>query len=160
MTLPPLREALASSWLTTRVQIALGALFVAAALPKIVDPPSFAQMIYGYRLVPGELLNFSALFMPWLELIAGIALILGIWRRAATAIIGALLVVFIVAIGINLIRDHAVNCGCFAVNAASKSHAQLIEEMRWVVIRDIGMLLMVGQIFYAERKLHAVPDHH
>jgi hypothetical protein len=65
--------------------------------------------------------------------------------------IGVLLVVFIVAIGINLARDHAVNCGCFDVSGATKDHAQLIAEMQWVVVRDIGMLLMIAQILWATR---------
>jgi uncharacterized membrane protein YphA (DoxX/SURF4 family) len=138
-------------WLTVRVQIALGVLFVAAALPKIVDPPAFAHMIYNYKLVPGSFLNLMALFMPWLELLCGVALILGIWRRTAAVIVGALLVVFIVAIGINLVRDNAVNCGCFDVGSMNKTHDQLIDEMRWVVIRDILMLLMVAQIMIATR---------
>ena len=43
----------ASPWFSIRVQLALGALFVAAAIPKILDPPSFAHMIYNYRLLPG-----------------------------------------------------------------------------------------------------------
>jgi putative oxidoreductase len=143
-------------WLTVRVQIALGVLFVAAALPKIVDPPAFAHMIYNYKLVPGSLLNLMALFMPWLELLCGLALILGIWRRTAAVIVGALLLVFIVAIGINLVRDNAVNCGCFEVGSANKTHDQLIDEMRWVVIRDILMLLMVAQIMIATRTPPAV----
>ena len=46
-----------SPWLTIRVQIALGAIFVAAALPKIVDPPSFAHMIYNYKIMPWSLIN-------------------------------------------------------------------------------------------------------
>ena len=145
------RSWLLSPWLTVRMQIALGALFVAAALPKIVDPPAFAQMIYNYRIVPGFAVNASALVMPWLELLAGVALILGIWRRSAASIVGALLLVFIVALGINLARDHAVNCGCFEVNAAPKTKAQLLSEMRWVVVRDLGMLLMVAQILAATR---------
>ena len=32
-------------WLTVRVQIALGAIFVGAAIPKVIDPPGFAHMI-------------------------------------------------------------------------------------------------------------------
>jgi hypothetical protein len=134
------------------MQIALGAIFVAAALPKIVDPPSFAQMIYNYRIVPGFALNATALVMPWAELLAGVALILGVWRRSAAAILGAMLVVFIIAIGINLGRGHAVNCGCFDVSGATKDRAALLSEMRWVVVRDIGMLLMVGQILWASRR--------
>jgi hypothetical protein len=102
--------------------------------------------------VPGFAINALALVMPWLELLCGIALILGIWRRPAAAIIGAMLVVFIVAISINLGRDNAVNCGCFDITAADKSHDQLIGEMWWVVTRDVGMLLMVAQILWASRQ--------
>lgn len=147
-----LRTILTSDWLTVRVQIALGAFFVAASLPKLLDPPSFAHMIYLYRLVPGFAINAIALVMPWLELLCGIALILGIWRRPAAALIGAMLAVFIVAISINLGRDNAVNCGCFDIIAADKSHDELIGEMWWVVIRDVGMLLMVAQILWASRQ--------
>lgn len=144
-----LRKILSDDWLTVRVQIALGAIFVAASLPKLLDPPSFAHMIYNYRLVPGFAINAIALVMPWLEILCGIALILGIWRRPAAAIIGAMLVVFIIAISINLGRDNAVNCGCFDITSANKSHDELVAEMWWVVTRDIGMLLMVAQILWA-----------
>lgn len=146
------RSWLTSDWLTVRVQIALGAIFVAASLPKIVDPPAFAQMIYNYRLMPGWSLNALALVMPWLEMLAGLALIFGIWRRSAASIIGAMLVAFIIAIGINLARGHAVNCGCFDISGAAKSPEDLFSEMRWVIIRDVGMLLMVGQILFASRR--------
>src|SRR6185503_15591900 len=59
------RERLAHPWLTTRVQIFLGLIFVVAALPKIVDPPSFAHMVYYYRILPGGLINISAIVTPW-----------------------------------------------------------------------------------------------
>ena len=80
-----IRQVLASPWLTIRVQLALGALFVAAALPKIIDPPSFAHMIYNYRILPSNLINISSLVMPWLELVCGLALIIGVWRKPALA---------------------------------------------------------------------------
>ena len=150
------RSWLLSPWLTVRMQIALGVLFVAAALQKIVDPPAFEQRIYNYRIVPGFAVNASALLMPWLELLAGVGLILGIWRRSAASIVGALLLVFIVALVINLARDHAVNCGCFDLSGATKTQAQLLTEMRWVIVRDLGMLLMVAQILAATRR--AVDD--
>lgn len=146
----PVRQWLLSPWLTVRVQIALGVIFVAAALPKIVDPPSFTHMLYNYRLVPGPAVNILSLTLPWLELLSGLALILGIWRRSATVIIGTLLIVFIVSIGINLARDNAVNCGCFDTTSADKSHDELMDEMKVVVIRDLGMMLLVAQILAAQ----------
>src|SRR5438477_11056153 len=137
---------LAHPWLTIRVQLALGAIFVAASLPKIADPPSFAHMIYNYRIVPGPLVNMMGLTMPWIELLSGLALILGIWRGTARTIIGAMLLTFIIAIGINLARHNAIDCGCFDVTAAGKTRAERLADMHFVILRDLGMLLMVGQL--------------
>jgi uncharacterized membrane protein YphA (DoxX/SURF4 family) len=148
-----LREWLTHPWLTVRVQIALGAIFVVAALPKILDPPSFAHMIYNYKLVPGAAINALALVMPWVELLVGLALILGVWPREAASLAGLLLFVFIAAIAVNLGRGRAVDCGCFDVHAAGKSREELLSEMRWVLIRDTAMLLMVAQILVASKKM-------
>jgi len=145
------RQALASPWLTIRVQLALGIFFVAASLPKIVDPPSFAHMIHNYRIVPGALVNLMALTMPWIELLCGLALILGIWTAAARSLIAALLVTFIIAISINLLRSNAIDCGCFDVTAAGKSREERLGDMWFVVFRDLGMLLMVAQLWWADR---------
>jgi len=146
------KRFLTSPWLTIRVQLALGAIFVIAAIPKIADPPSFAHMIYNYRLVPGSLINLSALVMPWVELLAGLALILGVWKAAARTVIGILLAVFIIAISINLARDNAIDCGCFNVADRGKTHEQRIFDMKVDVVRDLGMLLMVGQLWWAGKR--------
>lgn len=144
-----MKRFLTSPWLTIRVQLALGAIFVIAAIPKIADPPSFAHMIFNYRLVPSSLINISALVMPWVELLAGLALILGVWKAAARTVVGILLAVFIIAISINLGRDNAIDCGCFNVSDRGKTHEQRIFDMKVDVFRDLGMLLMVAQLWWA-----------
>lgn len=146
-----LRGLLDHPWLTVRAQVLLGAVFAAAALPKIADPPSFAHMIHNYRILPGALLNLSALVLPWLELLCGLCLILGLWRRTATALVGLLLVVFMVAIAINLARGNPIDCGCFDLSAAGKSVEERFADMRWVLARDAGMILLVLQILRATR---------
>jgi len=144
-------EALRHPWLTVRVQIALGAIFVAAALPKIADPPAFAHMIYNYRMLPGAAVNALALLLPWIELLAGLALIFGVWRREAVLVAGLLLLVFVAAIGFNLARSHAVDCGCFEVRTLPKTRPELLSDMRWALVRDVGMLLLVAQVLAATR---------
>lgn len=154
----PLRGWLGSTWLVTRVQIALGLLFVVAALPKLADPPSFAHMIYNYRLLPGGLVNLAALVLPWLELLAGVALLLGVWSRSAASVIAVLLLVFMTAIAINLLRGNAIDCGCFDVRDAGKSVAERLADMRWDLLRDLGMLAMAGQILWATREPPAAAE--
>jgi uncharacterized membrane protein YphA (DoxX/SURF4 family) len=138
-------------WLTLRVQIALGMIFVVAAWPKITDPPAFAHMIFNYRILPGSLINISALVMPWIELLAGLCLILGIWTRAARTIVSLLLIVFMIAIAFNLFRGNAIDCGCFDVSAAGKTYEERIQDMWLVLLRDAGMLLMCAQLWWAGR---------
>jgi putative oxidoreductase len=140
-----------SPWLSIRAQLALGAIFVAAAIPKILDPPSFAHMIYNYRLLPGPAINAVALVLPWAELLAGLALVVGFAKRPAAAFCGALLLVFLAALSINLARGNPVNCGCFDVTARDKPRAELLSEMRWTIARDIGILLLVAQVLAATR---------
>ena len=152
------RDRLKHPWLTLRVQIALGAIFIAAALPKITDPPSFAHMIYNYRILPAGLINLTALTMPWVEILAGLALVLGIWVRPARWLIAAMLIVFILAISLNLLRDNAIDCGCFDVSAANLTHEERIRDMWMVILRDIGMLVMVAQLTWAERSRSAAAE--
>lgn len=147
-----IRGLLSHPWLTVRTQIALGVFFIVAALPKIADPPGFAHMVYNYRLLPGPLVNLAALTMPWAELLMGIALICGIWRRTAATLVGVLLAIFIVAISVNLLRGNAIDCGCFDVAEAGKSVEQKFADMWEVILRDVGMLLLVAQgLFGAAR---------
>ena len=146
-------------WLTVRVQIALGVIFVAASLPKIADPPSFAHMIYNYKLVPFSMIAPMALVMPWIELLCGLALIFGIWKGTARAIIAAMLLTFITAIASNRARGNAIDCGCCDVTAANKTVDERLADMRFVIFRDLGMLLMIAQLWWASHQLkddHAV----
>ena len=133
-------------WLTVRAQIALGAVFVAAALPKLVDPPGFAQSIWNYQLAPAWLIHPAALTLPWLELLCGLALCLGVWARAAAGWIGALLLVFVTALTINLVRNHPVDCGCFRTGATASTARERVADMRWAIARDLGMLALAAQI--------------
>jgi uncharacterized membrane protein YphA (DoxX/SURF4 family) len=143
---------LASEWLTVRVQFVLAAFFVVAGLAKIADPPGFAHEIHNYGLVPGPLVNAMALVLPWLEVITGVALFLGIARRSAARVLGILLIVFIAALSINLARGKPVDCGCFGVSTVQKTDADRLKEMKLVILRDIGLLLLAGQILHATRR--------
>jgi putative oxidoreductase len=85
------------------------------------------------------------------EMIAGLCLILGVWVKPARWITGAMLVLFMIAISINLARGNAIDCGCFDTSAANKTYDERIADMWFVLIRDTGMLLMIAQMWWAER---------
>ncbi len=147
-----MRARLLSPWLTVRCQMLLGALFVVAAFPKLLDPPGFAKAIQAYSLFPAWSIHPLALALPWLELIAGTLLALGQWVRAATLWLAALLLAFVLALSVNLARHHPVDCGCFGAPGQAKTDARRLTDMRWDILRDLGMLLLAAQILAAARE--------
>ncbi len=123
------------------VSIALGAVFVYASLDKIAHPLDFARIVYRYRLagptaslgvVPA---NTLAVVLPWVEAITGLLLITGLWRREAAAVAGALLVMFLIAVGYVLWQGIDVaHCGCFSVGGEGRGAG-------WALIAsDLGLL--------------------
>jgi len=85
----------------------------------------------------------AALAVPWLELVCGALLCLGLRVRAAAAWTGALLLGFVLALSVNLARNRPVDCGCFTTSERPKSDAQRLQDMRWDILRDLGLLLLV-----------------
>ena len=134
--------------LTLLARLALGVTFILAALPKLADPPSLAKAIWGYQLVPALALNPMALVLPWLELLCGLALLAGAWVRAAALWVGALLLAFILGLALNLAQQRPIDCGCFGA-AGPRTEAERLADMRWVLLRDLGLLLLVAQVLAA-----------
>ena len=92
--------------------IVVGGVFVYASLAKIADPRAFAKIVYHYQVIgPSASLGFVpanllAVALPWLELIAGVLLITGLWRREAAVVTAVMLVVFVAAVASTLARGH------------------------------------------------------
>lgn len=124
------------------VSIALGALFIYASHDKILAPRDFARIIYHYRLAgPSAALGFVpanllATVLPWVELVCGVLLIVGLWRREAAALTALMLVMFVFAVGWALFHGIDIkNCGCFSVS--SEGRAAGIK----LILGDLGLLL-------------------
>ena len=105
----------------------LGALFVYASLDKIAKPADFARIIYHYQMIgPNRLVgplpaNLLAVTLPFVEIIAGLLLIVGLWRREAALVIAGMLAVFVVAVSAALVRGIDLqNCGCFSLSGEGR----------------------------------------
>lgn len=139
---------LRNPWLHRVLGLALGGLFLYAAHDKIVDPRPFVTIIWNYRVLPPGPVNLMAIYMPWMELLVGLALVIGFKRRAAALWATALLLTFTSALLINAVRGVNVACGCFSTSAQDVHNAWLL------VLRDLPMLLaaLVMLLFPPEKK--------
>ncbi len=151
-----MRRWLSHPWTLRVSRWGLGLVFLAAALPKLADPPGFAKAIWAYELFPGWSLHPLALALPWLELLCGGALCLNLWTRAAAAWTATLLLAFSLAVGINLARQHPVDCGCFGA-AAPRTQAQRLADMRWVLWRDLGLVLLAVHLLLTRPRAGSDP---
>lgn len=114
------------------LRLLLGGVFVAAGALKVVDPSAFANDVARYGLVPHALVNLMALTLPWIEVLAGGLLIVGVWKQASAAVIAAMNAVFLVAVSVALARGLEV-CGCFGATVARKASA-------WTLVEDAVFL--------------------
>lgn len=143
----PMKTLLENPILNLSVRLVLGGIFIFAAMDKIAEPDAFAKSIGNYHLIPTAGLNFMALLMPWIELVTGLFLILGVRIKASSAIIGGMLVVFLIAIISAIIRGYNINCGCFAQTSASSAAAA--SKVGWLKVgEDAAMLLAAAYLFF------------
>lgn len=96
------------------LEVALGAAFALAGGLKVLGPSDFAGSLASLNLVPSVLLGPVAILLPWVELVAGVALLLTRrYRDAATALILGMLAIFTLVLGVELARGRTGSCGCF-----------------------------------------------
>lgn len=137
-----LKNVLENNWIELAARWILGITFIYASYHKILAPADFAKIVYGYDLFPHHLINLIAIFLPFIELISGLTLILGIYPRSAVLIINGMLLAFIIVLSINLIRGHEFDCGCFSVEKAG-----YLSTAESTLIRDIIYLILGLQVF-------------
>ncbi len=138
----------AAAWLAVPTRWYLGLLFAGASLHKIAYPASFALDVATYDVLPLALVNLTALTLPWVELVAGILLLVG-WRvRPAALLVTGMMAVFLLALLIALARGLDMSCGCFASQGAEDDPIS-----RLTVLRDLAWLAMSVLVVVADRGL-------
>jgi uncharacterized membrane protein YphA (DoxX/SURF4 family) len=138
----PIQSILQNSWLELAARWILGLTFIYASYNKILFPADFAKIIYGYDLFPATLINLIAIILPFLEFVAALALIFGVYPRSAVLIVNAMLVAFIILLSINLIRGHEFSCGCFAIKNSGSSATTEITLIRDFVYLALGLQVL------------------
>ena len=111
---------LSNKYLLFLFRIIVGLVFIYAGTLKISDPAGFSDAINNYDLLPLSFVNFFAITLPWIEVVAGLFLLFGISVKENSFIISAMLVVFLLAIVISLGRGLNIECGCFGTSSGTK----------------------------------------
>lgn len=125
-------------------QIVAGLIFLAAALPKIADLSGFAGSVHNFHLeplLPMAATNLLAMTIPWIELIAGLALVSGVRPRAGAFVYTALMAVFTIGVLSALARGLSFDCGCFGkAGSATIGATKAAENLAMIVVGLIAAI--------------------
>lgn len=134
------------------VRMLLGGLFLYSGVFKVIDPVLFGTTIGMYQMVPEMLIPYFALTISTLELLLGILLITGTAIRPAACISISMMLVFSVAIAINLARGRDFDCGCFEL-----ARFGINENISfWLVLRDLAIALLLWPLLTAKRHFYSI----
>ncbi len=141
-----MKAIIKNKWITFAARVIMAFVFLFAAFDKFVYPRDFVGDIGAYQIVPGGLLNLSAIFLPGLEIVIGLALLFGLFTRGAAAIMTGLMVIFIGAFAFsNLLGIELFDCGCFPVHQEPNL---LFIFGRDVIFLALALVALLGRHFF------------
>lgn len=136
-----------NDYLTMLSRLVIGIMLIYASYYKVIEPASFAKSIWYYHMVPGSLINLMALILPWLELICGLGLILGLFYDGAKVWATLMMVMFIIALSSTIVRGIDIDCGCFKASQGATGSA-----WKSLVFDLVAMVFVIQMLLSKSRR--------
>ena len=132
------RGVLSNPYVTLISRLVLGGVFLAAGVTKAFDAGGFAASIRSYELgLPEWFVSLSAYGLPYLEILIGLYLIVGLFTKLSAWATNAMMIVFILALLQGALRGLEIDCGCFGGAATAES-----PSLWSAFARDFGFLAL------------------
>lgn len=101
------------------LSMSIGGYFIVVSMFKIFSFQSLLQAVQNFGVLPPSLLVHFSIFIVLVELVGGIALVLDVFRKFFSRMLTGTVVLFTIAILINLIRGNFIDCGCYGSMVAT-----------------------------------------
>jgi thiol-disulfide isomerase/thioredoxin/PKD repeat protein len=140
------------------IRILLGGTFIISAVFKLPHQSEFVQIVISYGVLPYSLAEFYAIALPWLELIIGWMLVLGVLTRLSSLISLLMIVSFIVAGSFALLGISAGNgdlCGCFG-EALPMSHVQSLTIDAIMLVMALILMMRSSRLMRLKLSLNKI----
>ena len=126
------------------VDVVVGGVFVYAGALKVLDPIQFGLAIDNYKSLPWFVSVRLAFYLPWLEILCGLAVIFHVLYRGGLSILSALTLIFIGATIAAKTRGLDITCGCFG-------HASQNWSFPQHMALDLAILIGLVALWFATR---------
>ena len=121
--------------------LALAALFAAACAHKVLSREQWPSIVRQYQLLPEALAGVATLLVPLAEALTAGLLLWPRMRVAGAMLAAALLVLYALAIAINLRRGRAsIDCGCFGSGRSGIAPWMLVRNLVFAAL-SLALLL-------------------
>ncbi len=124
-------------WAGLLARLVTGGVWIVAGALKVTDPAASIAAVRAYQLLPSSVAEAVGLTLPALELVVGLALVLGVLTRGAGVVSALLFVAFIIGIASVWARGIEIDCGCFGGGGAK---ADAASSYPWEIARDVALL--------------------
>ncbi len=129
------------------LRLVLGGIFIVAGASKIGHAAEFAQQIAAFRILPQAAVAPVAIVLPFLEVLLGGYLIVGLFTRVSAWVAAVLLFGFDAAIASAVVRGLSLSCGCFGPNDKTvTTWAEVARDAVFVVLAVIVALRAPGTL--------------
>ena len=126
-------------WLGLGARLVVGAVWVWAGAIKVLDPVSSIEAVRAYELLPASLVEPVGYGLPALELVVGLALLVGVMTRGSALLSALLFVAFIIGIASAWARGLEIDCGCFGDGGVEPGASS---KYPLEIARDVGLLAL------------------
>jgi uncharacterized membrane protein YphA (DoxX/SURF4 family) len=111
---------------TLGLRFLIAFVLLTAAIPKLRNRTDFLDAVENYRLLPQRAVPAVGRWLPWAELVLGIALLIGLFPSLAAAAAAAAFALFAGAVAINLARGREIECGCLGASTPRRITWRLV----------------------------------
>jgi uncharacterized membrane protein YphA (DoxX/SURF4 family) len=138
------RQTIDNGYLALALRLIVGGILICSGISKLLGHQQFVDAMSNYPGLPPAVIALSAIFLPWLELLVGVCLLLGLFLRW-TALGTALLNLCFIAVNAIALYYGLTSCpSCFGATARLHSSQALGI--------DIFLLLTAVYLFLKSRQ--------
>jgi uncharacterized membrane protein YphA (DoxX/SURF4 family) len=123
------------------LRVVLASIFLYAGGIKVFEPLLFKAVIQSFFALPDSLAVGLAVVVPWIEILAGLSLLLNYKAVYSSALIAAMSLFFFGLMAVNYGQVLPFGCACFGFHGA-----ELVGFRH--IARELLILSLAGVVFY------------
>jgi uncharacterized membrane protein YphA (DoxX/SURF4 family) len=128
-------EGRTHAWLGLVARLLTGGVWIVAGALKVTNPVGSIEAVRAYDLLPWSVVEPLGYALPAIEIVVGVALVVGVFTRGAAVVSALLFIAFIIGIASVWARGIEIDCGCFGGGGPGDGVSW------WDIARDVPVVI-------------------